>query len=98
MNGYPRDMVGYGEHPPHAAWPNGARLALEQWGHRVRYGPGGRRGSYHIYLRQLNDAAPATGDYSPSLPAANAQAASSNSTPVSRVMPGWPSMASNIAV
>ncbi|QIB35569.1 polysaccharide deacetylase family protein [Ancylobacter pratisalsi] len=23
-----RDFVGYGEHPPHANWPNGARLAL----------------------------------------------------------------------
>src|SRR5208282_85391 len=23
------DMIGYGEHPPHAAWPNGARLALQ---------------------------------------------------------------------
>jgi peptidoglycan/xylan/chitin deacetylase (PgdA/CDA1 family) len=25
---HPRDFVGYGEHPPHAAWPGGARLAL----------------------------------------------------------------------
>jgi branched-chain amino acid transport system substrate-binding protein len=64
---------------------NGARLALEQWGHRVRYGPGGRRGSYHVYLRQLNDADPATGDYSPSLTAANAQTASSNSTTVAYI-------------
>src|SRR3984957_19013600 len=22
-------MIGYGAHPPHAAWPNGARLALQ---------------------------------------------------------------------
>ena len=29
MNGYPRDMIGYGAQPPHAAWPNGARLALQ---------------------------------------------------------------------
>jgi allantoinase len=29
MNPYPRDMIGYGEHPPHAAWPNGARVALQ---------------------------------------------------------------------
>jgi OHCU decarboxylase len=26
---YPRDLVGYGEHPPHAAWPGGARIAVQ---------------------------------------------------------------------
>ena len=26
---YPRDMVGYGASPPHAAWPDGARLAVQ---------------------------------------------------------------------
>jgi putative urate catabolism protein len=26
---YPRDLVGYGRHPPHAHWPNGARIALQ---------------------------------------------------------------------
>ena len=26
---YPRDLVGYGRHPPHPRWPNGARLALQ---------------------------------------------------------------------
>jgi OHCU decarboxylase len=26
---YPRDMVGYGQSPPHAAWPNGARIAVQ---------------------------------------------------------------------
>lgn len=25
---YPRDLVGYGQHPPHPQWPGGARLAL----------------------------------------------------------------------
>lgn len=25
---YPRDMIGYGAHPPNPQWPNGARLAL----------------------------------------------------------------------
>jgi branched-chain amino acid transport system substrate-binding protein len=64
---------------------NGARLALEQWHHRVRYGPGGRLGSYHIYLRQLNDADPATGGYSPSLTAANAQTAASDPTTVAYI-------------
>ncbi len=26
---YPRDMVGYGQHKPNAAWPDGARVALQ---------------------------------------------------------------------
>jgi putative urate catabolism protein len=26
---YPRDLVGYGPHPPHARWPGGARIALQ---------------------------------------------------------------------
>ncbi|HVF33909.1 MAG TPA: allantoinase PuuE [Candidatus Saccharimonadia bacterium] len=26
---YPRDLVGYGAHPPHADWPGGARIALQ---------------------------------------------------------------------
>ncbi len=26
---YPRDMVGYGAHPPHAQWPGDARIALQ---------------------------------------------------------------------
>ncbi|MEO6744967.1 MAG: allantoinase PuuE [Caldimonas sp.] len=26
---YPRDLVGYGRNPPHARWPNGARIALQ---------------------------------------------------------------------
>src|SRR5947199_1981297 len=26
---YPRDMVGYAAHPPHARWPGGARIALQ---------------------------------------------------------------------
>ena len=51
----------------------------------MRYGPGGRRGTYHIYLRQLNDADPATGDYSPSLTAANAQAAAADPTTVAYI-------------
>jgi putative urate catabolism protein len=28
-NHYPRDMAGYGPTPPHAQWPNGARIALQ---------------------------------------------------------------------
>jgi len=26
---YPRDLVGYGKHPPHAQWPGGARIAIQ---------------------------------------------------------------------
>src|SRR6476660_4471437 len=26
---YPRDLVGYGAHPPHPRWPGGARIALQ---------------------------------------------------------------------
>jgi allantoinase len=29
MNDYPRDMVGYGPHPPQAQWPGDARIALQ---------------------------------------------------------------------
>ena len=29
MDAYPRDMIGYGAHPPHADWPNNARIALQ---------------------------------------------------------------------
>ena len=25
----PRDMIGYGQHPPHPHWPNKARVALQ---------------------------------------------------------------------
>ena len=25
---YPRDLIGYGPTPPHAQWPNGARIAV----------------------------------------------------------------------
>ena len=26
---YPRDLTGYGRHPPHAQWPGGARIAVQ---------------------------------------------------------------------
>lgn len=29
MSDYPRDLVGYGENPPHAKWPGDARIALQ---------------------------------------------------------------------
>ena len=28
MKAYPRDLIGYGKTPPHAQWPDGARIAL----------------------------------------------------------------------
>lgn len=28
-NDYPRDLIGYGNRPPQAAWPNGAKIALQ---------------------------------------------------------------------
>jgi allantoinase len=28
MSDYPRDLIGYGAEPPHAAWPDGARVAV----------------------------------------------------------------------
>jgi putative urate catabolism protein len=29
MTAYPRDLIGYGAHPPQAAWPGGARIAVQ---------------------------------------------------------------------
>ncbi|MFT3906862.1 MAG: allantoinase PuuE [Steroidobacteraceae bacterium] len=29
MHDYPRDLLGYGGHPPHARWPGGARVAVQ---------------------------------------------------------------------
>jgi putative urate catabolism protein len=29
LNGYPRDLVGYGENPVHPKWPNNAKIALQ---------------------------------------------------------------------
>ena len=29
MQDYPRDLIGYGANPPDAAWPNGARIAVQ---------------------------------------------------------------------
>ena len=29
QNSYPRDLAGYGHNPPHAQWPDGARVALQ---------------------------------------------------------------------
>jgi putative urate catabolism protein len=41
---YPRDLVGYGENPPHANWPNGARIAVQ---FVVNYEEGGENSILH---------------------------------------------------
>ena len=41
---YPRDLVGYGQHPPDPRWPGGARLALSIV---VNYEEGGERSVLH---------------------------------------------------
>ena len=41
---YPRDLVGYGPHPPDPAWPGGARLALQIV---LNYEEGGERSILH---------------------------------------------------
>src|SRR3954470_9798637 len=29
LDTYPRDLIGYGPHPPHPDWPGGARIAVQ---------------------------------------------------------------------
>jgi putative urate catabolism protein len=41
---YPRDMVGYGEKPPHAQWPAGARIAVQ---FVINYEEGGENSILH---------------------------------------------------
>ncbi len=43
-NDYPRDMIGYGETPPEANWPGGARLALS---FVINYEEGGENNILH---------------------------------------------------
>jgi allantoinase len=44
MADYPRDMVGYGKHPPHPQWPGDARVALQIV---VNYEEGGENNVLH---------------------------------------------------
>ena len=44
MNRYPRDFRGYGAHPPDAAWPGGARIAVQ---FVVNYEEGGENSLLH---------------------------------------------------
>jgi branched-chain amino acid transport system substrate-binding protein len=57
---------------------NGARLALEQWGHEVTYGPRGDRRRFQVSFQPLDDANPATGQWTQDLTAANAQRVASD--------------------
>jgi putative urate catabolism protein len=41
---YPRDLVGYGRSPPHAKWPEGARVAVQ---FVINYEEGGERSILH---------------------------------------------------
>src|SRR5690554_4645886 len=41
---YPRDLIGYGATPPHAQWPNQARIALS---FVLNYEEGGERSILH---------------------------------------------------
>ena len=61
---YPRDLVGYGEHPPHAEWPGRARLALQIV---MNWEEGGERSILHgdegaeSYLHEVPGTAPLEG-------------------------------------
>jgi len=58
---YPRDMTGYGRTPPHARWPNGARIALQ---FVLNYEEGGENNVLHgdaaseTFLSEIIGAAP----------------------------------------
>ncbi len=45
---YPRDLVGYGRNAPHAAWPNGARIAVQ---FVINYEEAGRTASCMVMRR-----------------------------------------------
>jgi putative urate catabolism protein len=61
---YPRDMVGYGGRPPQAAWPNGARIAVQ---FVLNYEEGGENSILHgdnaaeSFLSDMVGAAPVAG-------------------------------------
>ena len=58
---YPRDMVGYGEHPPHPHWPGDARICLQ---FVINYEEGGENNILHgdeaseAFLSEIVGAAP----------------------------------------
>ena len=44
VEGYPRDLVGYGRNPPHPRWPNGARICVQ---FVINYEEGGENNILH---------------------------------------------------
>jgi putative urate catabolism protein len=64
---YPRDLVGYGGHPPHPRWPDDARLALSIV---LNYEEGGEASVLHgdpaceVYLQEVPGLAPLVGERS----------------------------------
>jgi len=61
---YPRDLIGYGENPPHADWPGGARVAVQ---FVLNYEEGGERSVLHgdaeaeTFLSDMINPAPVPG-------------------------------------
>ena len=61
---YPRDLIGYGRHPPHADWPGGARIAIQMV---LNYEEGGERSFLHgdgeaeTFLSDMINPAPVLG-------------------------------------
>lgn len=64
MSDYPRDLIGYGQNPPHARWPNNARVALS---FVLNYEEGGERCILHgdseseAFLSEMPSAVPFPG-------------------------------------
>jgi putative urate catabolism protein len=64
MSDYPRDLIGYGAHPPHPHWPGGARIAVQ---FVVNYEEGGENCILHgdaaseAFLSDIANAAPIPG-------------------------------------
>ncbi len=64
MTNYPRDMIGYGENPPAANWPDGARIAVQ---FVINYEEGGENNILHgdagseAFLSEIVGAASWTG-------------------------------------
>ncbi|MGR3492912.1 MAG: allantoinase PuuE [Shimia sp.] len=65
MKRYPRDMTGYGPNPPHANWPNGAKIAVQIV---LNYEEGGENNILHgdaaseAFLSEITGAAPWEGE------------------------------------
>ena len=64
MNSYPRDLIGYGETPPHPRWPGDARIAVQ---FVLNYEEGAERAILHgdacseFFLSEMVGTAPISG-------------------------------------